>query len=149
MPIRADQTPDPKPASLPQPLKQAAGQFTQHIQVPSIAYAGGPFSIQVGCEGMAGAQLTDLGVRLEGDVATRGRRFLFENKVATEKKQVVVANWTGMNVALGQECRNLQAMMPQVVTLRFRSFTVALPEYKVAIEYEAMVRGGVAMGGVK
>lgn len=51
-----------------------------HIKVPSIAYAGGPFPIQVGCEGMAEAQLTDLEVRLESGVATRGRSFLFGEK---------------------------------------------------------------------
>ena len=125
---------------------KTSGQFTFVLQVPSVAYVGGPFPLLLGCDGAVGGQLVSFEVRLLDEVMTRGRNVLFREKIATEKREIVVANWTNLSVPLMQEVGTLHAVVPQDLMPTFDSFTVALPEYHVAIEYTVKVGAEVVKG---
>ncbi|MCJ1279597.1 hypothetical protein MMC21_007421 [Puttea exsequens] len=103
LPLRAEPTLNPRFVPINgQPHSLIMGGKFAFLQFPSAAYPGGPFPIQAGCQGVAGAQLTGLEVRVEGELATRGRNVLFGEKVATENKEIVVVNWTNLSVPLVQ-----------------------------------------------
>ena len=150
-PIRAEQNPNPRCVALkcqPQSLK-AGGQCTFLLQVPSVTYPGGPFPILVGCDGVAGANLTNLEVKLKGEVETRARNLLFGEKVVAERREIDLANWKNLGVPLVQELGTLNAIVPQGITPTFRSFTVALSEYRVIIKYTIQLGAEVVRGEVK
>ncbi|KAL6715627.1 hypothetical protein ACLMJK_006588 [Lecanora helva] len=150
-PVRAQQMPDigSRPlTSQPHSLKSRQ-QFSFIIELPSIAYPGGPFPLRVGQSGVTGLRLTSLEVKLQGRLVTRGRNILFGDKVAEEKKEVTVANWANLDLPLAPELGTLQATVPQGIIPTFRSFTVALPEYLVLIKYQVNARSEVVKGEIR
>ena len=72
------------------------------VQIPIIAFGGGPFPILIGDDGASGMQLTQLEVRVKAELMTRAKSVLLGQKIATEKREVVLDDWTNLGSPLGQ-----------------------------------------------
>lgn len=152
-PTRNERSPEMKMLTLrsdPRKLK-AGGAMTVAIKVPGVIAGGNRVTINVGVEGTTGGKevvLSELVVKLKGEVWVRARNLLTGERHSMEKFKNVVGEWKGLNQRISGEVA-LQSELNKRTIPTFMSYVFALPEYTYAVGYTVIVGGEMVKGKIR
>lgn len=146
IPIGSHQTPDPRfqPTRMQHQLK-ASQALTTVPYIPSVSYVGGPFPLQLACEGtnaQTSILLTSLSIQLKGTCLTRSRSSLFHDEESSENQEIPIITAQSLSIPIGPQAVDLMssgfiqpARIPEHITPCLKLFTISQPLYRVVVSY--------------
>ena len=135
-PARGEANPDPGWVTVASNHQSPAGACNIIFHVPSRTCAASQFPLRLSCETSSPARLTSLRIQLLGRSLTRARNFLFGEKVAEDRTELMLANlqsldvWLSLNPPALSEC-GLSLEVPRALTPCFSSFNICQESYVI------------------